>query len=945
MKMKLIILLGILYLCVLSFNAKSQDMKTYEKEWAEVAKFETDGLPKSMLEIVDKIYKAAETEGNSDQIIKAYIYKLKLKNAIEDDAFEDLLYELQDKVDNVSFPENALMHSMLAEMYWMYYQSNRWKFYNRTETANFEMKDIKTWDLNRLSDAVIKHYNKSLERSAGLQEIDLQKYKEVIYKGTMPKNLRPTLYDFLAHRAISFFTNTEISLSRPADMFQVKDAFCFADAKVFVKEDITSLDTLSLHYHAARVISGLLKFRLSKNNSDALIDLDLKRLDFFHSHSVHDLKDKLYLEALERMEKKFVEVPFSAEISFRIAKYYRNLANRYKPLDSMTNKYKFSYKKSLEICNRVIEKFPSSSGADKCKSLKPEILRHNLSFTADKIVAPENKFSIQVKYRNFNKLWIRVASIDRVKLKKIRDKQYGQKLFDKILSASDKVYEMTYDLPDDVDYQEHATEIILNKLPVGNYVIFASNNKDFSYDENLAAWETLTISSISYVQRTNQDGNLEFYVLDRNSGIPLPNVKVQTWHRKYNYRKRKHEVINLKKYTTNQDGYFVVPSADHPKVNNIYVDFTYGKDFLSSAGSYYTYDYDNSAKASTEVVLFTDRAIYRPGQTIYFKGITLRKNEHKPEILANYNVPVILYDANYQEITKMDLTTNEFGTFQGSFDIPLGLLTGQFRLYTTHGTKYLRVEEYKRPKFEVKIPAFEGNALLNDTVTVKGQAIAYAGSNITDAEVRYRVQRTPRWLGWWYCYFTPATIEIGNGVTTTNDKGEFEIDFEALPDLSFGKDENVAFNYKISVDVTDINGETRSTSSNISIGYRALAVDLQIPDMLNNQEGGEFNILTKNLNGQFLASSGQIVINQLDNPENMLLPRRWERPDKPLLTQAEWYEQYPNNAYADELEYAKMPIKKQVVKQTFNTKDSKKFAFSDIKNLPQGVYSAEIIVL
>ena len=202
----------------LHFNSSND----FKKEWATVDSLDSKGLPKSALEIVDKIYKRAFAENNAAQVIKARIYQLKYRNMIEEDAFESILNDLNKDAKIMKFPYSSIYHSISAEMYWLYYQNNRWKFSSRSETVNFQNDDIKTWDLNRLATEVIKEYNLSLENKDSLQLTKNEVYEAIITRGTKKDNLRPTLYDFLAFRAITFFSNKEASLTRPADKFELK---------------------------------------------------------------------------------------------------------------------------------------------------------------------------------------------------------------------------------------------------------------------------------------------------------------------------------------------------------------------------------------------------------------------------------------------------------------------------------------------------------------------------------------------------------------------------------------------------------------------------------------------------------------------------------------------------------------------------------------------------
>ena len=176
----------------------------------------------------------------------------------------------------------------------------------------------------------------------------------------------------------------------------------------------------------------------------------------------------------------------------------------------------------------------------------------------------------------------------------------------------------------------------------------------------------------------------------------------------------------------------------------------------------------------------------------------MTKTEHKKSAVApNQNIIVTLYDANYQDITDIELTTNDFGTVASEFVLPTGVLTGQFHITIESDdvdmdTKefYFRVEEYKRPKFETNFKPVTETYRVNDSIAVKGEAISFSGSNITKAKVTYKVTRKvqyPRWYYWGRPQNYGEGQEMTFGETTTNDKGAYEIDFKAIPDGSVDK--------------------------------------------------------------------------------------------------------------------------------------------------------------
>jgi hypothetical protein len=948
MKAKIVLLVALFFLLITNLNA--QNMNFYQSKWTKVDSLEQKGLPKSALKVVNEILAKAKSDKNSEQVIKSFIFQLKYENSNEENAFEALCYELDSAAKQATFPDNAIMHSMLADMYWWYYQNNRYKFQNRSNTVNFDNADMQTWTLDDLVNEIIINYNESLVKKEELQKIAAKEYKELIYSGTKPRTLRPTLYDFLAHKAIDFFSNTEIALSKPADNYELREDFYFADANTFIGKDISTSDTLSLHFHAQLILQDLLKFRLKNNKEqDALIDVDLKRLKFAYAHSVNNNKDGLYLKALQNLEKEYNTNSFSAEVSLAIAHYYYNLSGKYDPLVKETDNYKNYKVKAHEICMNIIEKFPKTNAAEHCKQLIITIETHNLSFNIESILMPDSKFSAKINYRNINKVFLRAAKISRSKYEKLQSKYSSEKFYDKVKNFADKIYELSYDLPVDKDFNEHSVEVLLNELPVGFYVLLASDNEQFNYEKALSSYQAFTVSNISYIKQQQYDGSYRFVVLNRTTGMPMQGVSCQSWYSKYSYSKRRYVTKMGLAYTTDKDGSFVIRAKKGKDSENWGVNFKLANDFLTTARNSYIYYRGHEKYSTVNTTFFTDRAIYRPGQTIYFKGISIRTDGETNKIETGYEVTVLLKDVNSQKVAELKLKTNEYGTFSGTFDIPTGLLNGNFRLECYQGVKYISVEEYKRPKFEVEMLPFKGNYLLNDEVEVEGKAISYSGAAISDANVKYRIVRTPQWRGWWYWVFSSVPVEIKNGEIHTDDNGHFKVKFKALPDLSYPESEFLSFNYQVKIDVTDINGETQSTSKNLNVGYRALQVSLPLSGLINKNDKKYddenyklIEIGTYNLNQEYIPASGEIKIYKLKDLPKAIRARHWGRPDKHVYLKEDWNKKFPGNIYDNESENLQLEKEKQVFMTVFNTKEQKKLDFSVVKGFETGRYVAEI---
>jgi uncharacterized protein YfaS (alpha-2-macroglobulin family) len=919
----------------------------YKKLWKRVDSLSNKGLTKSALEVVKGIYELAKKENNSPQFVKAILKKMKLESQIEEFSLEKAIDNLNTEVSTASFPVKPVIQSVLADAYWQYYQNNRWKFYNRSTTVNFKNDDVSTWSLDHLVSESIRNYRASLTNADSLKRTPVNLYDEIIYQGTGDgRSFRPTLYDFLANRALDFYESTEADLNRPANQFSMNDSAYFLPAKEFITLEIKNPDdTLNLKYYAIKIYQDLLAFHLNDSKPEALIDADLNRISFVNNQSRNERKDSLYLRALHYIAEKYKTSPSSTEALMKIAQWYSSNSHKYQPLQG--DAYKWFNKTAIDYAEKAIALFPESYGAKQAKPFIESIKRKALNLTAEDVNEPGKPARALIRYSNVNKVYFRVIRLDYRKNRDQTRELYGEKLIKKY--ADEKpVTTFEYDLPDDKDYNSHSSEVKIPELPSGFYILLASTSASFSCDKNIVTYTDLWYSNLAYVSRKNKDASFDINVMHRQTGEALGGVKAVVWMEKYDYKSRKYILDNKGTYTSDKNGFFNVPFiSDNNYSSNFYLEFTGANDNWYCDRAFYSYkpyDYD---KNRNKVFFFTDRGIYRPGQTVHFKAIHLQGDGTNNKLLTNTSLTIELKDVNYQTVASQTLTTNEYGTVNGSFVIPQGLLNGNMQLYTYYGSASFSVEEYKRPKFEVNFEPVKGSYKLNEEVKVTGIAKAFAGYNIDGADVNYRVVRNVQYPGWWYWYrgwSNSNPVEIDNGVMKSNDTGAFEIKFKALPDPAVSKKDQPTYTYTVYADVTDLNGETHSTQTYIHVGYKSLNLNLTLPGEMDLSAPEKLKISSTNLNGVDEPAQGKITMHALSQPGKTFRERLWSEPDRKIISKEEYYKLFPNDLYEDETNKYKWAKEKQVADFSFDTKTEKEIDWAaKLKDMKPGVYVVEAV--
>ena len=945
MKIKSFIVLIIIILSCSVLKAQNQlPINNYEKEWKIADDFIQKSLPKSALDVVLKINTNARKEANYPQLIKSILYKVRLQADFEEDFMLKNISEVEKEAKKAVFPAKPVLQSILAELYFRYYQSNRYEILERSITSNFKQTDMATWDAKKFFEVIIDYYMASLKDVNQLKAKPIGDFDVIIEKGNNGRIYRPTLYDFLAFRAIDFLMNTESGLTRPADDFQLNEAVYFAPALAFSNIKVSTKNNLSLDYYCLKLLQDVTFFHLKDAEPDALLDVEIRRLDFVKDKSILGNKNKLYVEALEKLKSKYAAYEKSAEIDFLLAENYNQQGNQYNPVVGEKNRWE--KKKALEYCENAIKNFPKSYYGLKCKTLQIEIKKPSLSLKIDNAMLPNEQSLSLLTYKNINKLYFRLIKLEYDADKKIRQNSGEKKVISAYLNFT-PVTLFEKQLTNPGDYQEHKTEIGIPAIAnTGYYVLLASTDRNFSCDENIVAYNSFWVTEISYISR-RIEGDLNFYLLNRKTGYPLANARIKAYRYEYDYQKREYETIFWKEFLSNADGFFEMKASNNRgDFNNISLEFYYNNDkFISEHNSVYNYRKQLPQKVLSSF-FFTDRAIYRPGQTVYFKGIILETEGKVKNIKANQPTTVSFFDVNGQKVSDLKLTSNEFGSVSGSFTAPSSGLTGQMRIGNEWGNIYFSVEEYKRPKFEVGFNPLKGSYKLNEKITVLGFAKAYAGNNIDNANVKFRIERIARfpYWGWWMRGFNSSSpeMEITNGSCKTNEKGEFSIDFTAIPDLSIDKSLNPVFNYKITADVTDLNGETHSSTQIVSVAYNALIVDVDIDEKINSKQKNYFKINTTNQNGNPEKADGNIKIYQLKMPDKVFRDRKWENPDVFSMSKEDFYKNFPLDVYNNENEVTQWEKGKEVLNQNFATPLDSFLVIKDLKKWQQGVYLMEI---
>ena len=373
------------------------------------------------------------------------------------------------------------------------------------------------------------------------------------------------------------------------------------------------------------------------------------------------------------------------------------------------------------------------------------------------------------------------------------------------------------------DYEIFSEELQMGGLPVGVYMMEVESLPQSSVSRTL-----FFISNVRVLMEALPDNQLRYVTVNATTGQPVPGAQLRLTQGA-GYRKNK--VITT--LTTDSKGEYIYHYDDNQRPQSAYVTTETDRacPALSAYGYFRFYDNDRTTK---QTAIFTDRAIYRPGQTVHVAAICYeRRNGFEHEAVGGKQVTVSLWDANRKVLEEKQLTTDETGTLSTEFTLPTSGLTGRYTVKVDNQSQSFRVEEYKRPTFQVEFPKVEQDYKAGDTVTVRATARTYAGVPVQGARVNYTIER--RMAFWWMTYSRywqggyfgdgEQSLEIFSGEAMTGDDGTFEVQMPlVLPQSSHP----MFYNFVVEAYVTDQAGETHHGELSLPLGNRksALTADL-----------------------------------------------------------------------------------------------------------------------
>jgi hypothetical protein len=830
--------------------------------WSQVRDAMNKGLPQTAVTLLDQIIPGALADQAWAEATKAVCLKIAQNGKIQGGKTEEMIVQLQAEIATAPDPMKPVMETILGHWYWGYLQNNRRGFLDRSQTSEPPGADITTWDLATILAEIDKHFTAALAAEPILKTTPINVWNDLIEKGTTPDTYRPTLYDFLVFDALELYSAGEQVGAVPQDAFEIMAGSpIFAPVAEFLAWQPQTSDTGSAKVKAIRLYQGLLSFHQKDADPTAFIHADLQRLTFGCNYAVGPEKTELYRAALERFTNQWKGNEIVAQALYQWAYFECGQGD---------------YLKAHTLASQGWDRYPAGTGGIQCYNLVQRLEAKSAEVATERVWSDPLP-DIQVTYCNVDRIYFRIVAV--------KFEEYAQIYWYEDLSQSQitallavqPVLQWSADLPRTTDYESRTQTLPAPKgLTKGFYFLIASHDPSFALPANQVSAASFWVSDLGIVLRTenNLSAFVEGYLVNAKSGEPIVGATVTCWKVTGYIDGQAHYEPGVQ-VQSDANGVFRFPAQ--AKLFGMIVAESAGDRVSSVEGNGiaapYTPPAPGTGKPQLRTVLFTDRSLYRPGQTVHYKGICISLNttDNDYHTVAGQSVTAEFRDTKYKTLAKQELTSNAYGSFSGSFTAPSSGLMGSMSVIAGGADVSFSVEEYRRPTFRVQLDAPVEAPKLGEQVVVPGQAIACTGTPIGGARVEWRVVRQVRfpswcwWAGWTY-FSDPQPI--AHGSATTESGGSFTIPFTAQPDPVVAPADEPVFEFVASADVTDIAGETVSAQSTVRAGYTALQVAIVADSWQTPDKPIQLTVQTQSLDGTGEPASGTIRIHNLQQPNS-----------------------------------------------------------------------------
>jgi len=837
------------------------------KDWKQVDKLVEEQKFEEALKIIAQIRGAAQAAQNGEEWTETLIKDVQLQVGLH--GYETAVRFLRTE----PWPKDALSQAAL-ELYYAhslmtYLSAYSWEIGKREKVESKAAVDLKAWTKEQIFLEAARAYGRLWPARGDLSQHKVKALAPYVSPNNYPPHIRGTLRDSLSYLAADHLANTEgWTPEQSNEVFRLPLAALLSGKAG--ADTIGKLDEAGEHPLArvVRVLSDLEAWHAQQGHTEAALEARLVRIEKLHA----SFREKADREAMIRYLEQDLLPPnrnseWWAKGQALLAQYVNETGDRVR---------------ALALAEAGSRAYPKSYGGLFCESLARSIKSPEFSIEG-MLIDGVQKRSIQVTHRNVGKLYFRAFAQnlrDRIESSQDYNLLWNSNEMRKIANKWPTV-EWSVDLPATPDYKSHVTFVTPPLKGPGTYVVMASFLPDFSEERNRVQAINLILSDLVIHTRVHTN-SVEAIVVSGDTGKPVEGALVIVYEQNW---RQKHKVIGQQK--TNGSGLARFSSLPY---SGVLVYAERGQDQSVQSNTFYL-GHEGTDSSYSRALLYTDRSIYRPTQKLFYKVVAYDGNARTGnyKTAKNQSFEVRLLDPNSQAVATQKVQTNEYGTAAGEFVIPTGRLLGQWRVEALqyHGTAFVRVEEYKRPTFEVSLTDPTVALRLNQTAKLKGEAKYYFGLPVTSGKVKWRVKRQTMYPWWWgFWGFRSANDggseeqTVATGVSELQPDGSFELSFLPLADERLGK--AVTYSYAVAADLTDEGGETRSAKRSFRLGFSSVEAHISTDvGFVSEGQTATFSIRRANLDGAPQKGEGSYQLFALVQPKTTLPPAEQVRPAPP----------------------------------------------------------------
>ena len=778
--------LSLIVLLVMSVFAPMQ-AQTYDNLWKELEVLERKDLPKSVISEAMKIYDKAKAEQNVPQMMKAYLTAMQYRSLLTPDSLKVDMNGLEQWASQTgSMEDKAILYSILGEM---------------TMPA-----DVKKG---------LGYLQASLKDKDRLLLIPVEKLRPMVRVGeTSKRYFRDNLYNLLARRAIQIMqqyrwqaaAKANQTNSLPADM---------TDMDQFVTYQFVPVSDCDLTAAVMQTYQSLLKAYDTETEREGWLLTGVDALNYLYRNFSGNFSNDVCQQELRKWIHTYPAVKTVPEAYLALAQFLQ---------------YQNNQVERLRIVREGIAGYPRYEGINQLKNIEKEILNASLSLEIA-TAYPGEQQSVKVNYKNLTGITLQLYKVNLPVTSAVLQNRTTH--FESKYARLQR--EEHFSLKPTTDYLNIDTTLTIQAPQAGIYFLKAvPDGKKGVSDGTL-----MNVTALKTIYRPLPDGTLELVVVDAVSGQPVSEAEVTIYTEKgggyspqQTYQADKQGTLKLDFLNSNKYWYNAHTAADNAMpILNLWKNDYYYKE----------------SKRKEVLQLFTDRSIYRPGQTVYVSGLAYEMEKDSTRVLADKKYTVSLYDANNNETGKVEVWTNGFGSFSGQFVLPSPCLTGYFSLRAADTSVSFKVEEYKRPTFDVTFEPVKVEYQVGDSIEVVGMAKTFAGAPVQNARVHYNISRSYAWV-WRFMGRGSARWE---GEAMTDADGKFSVPVHFEIDSDRRESPLWYYTYNIQADVTDGAGETQQANLSLPLGSTSMVLNMDnLPDNWVKEKKLEIKLTAMNLSGE-----------------------------------------------------------------------------------------------